>query len=302
MEEILKLTKKGIPITVIGLPYAGKTTFVNWLKEKKFTRPKPTVGFDFEQIKIDDVIFNIFDISGQKSYRASLWKSYIMTSVGIIFVFDSSDIKEIDEARKWFWVMIDDWLKSVFSEKVILFLANKSDLKTSQELDIIIDELKLNRISLFPNISFQIFKTSIRTEENLIYALKWLVSKIKQATEAQEQSPLSIVISDSIGTPLYIYDPLNLVNDPGMFIGYLKALSGFANEILGHEKLKVIKLDPHYFFISEENNYVISVAVSNDMALPEAGRISYLIHDFISSNENKLTNEKLEEYVKEFVE
>jgi len=121
-----KLTKKGIPITVIGLPYAGKTTLVNWLREKRFTRPKPTVGFDFDQIQVGDVFFNIFDISGQKSYRASMWKSYVMTSVGIIFVLDSTNSAEIDEALKWFWVMIDDWLESVFSDKVILFIANKS--------------------------------------------------------------------------------------------------------------------------------------------------------------------------------
>ena len=181
MEELLKLTKKGVPITIIGLPYAGKTTLVNWLREKRFTRPKPTVGFDFEQIQVGDVLFNIFDISGQKSYRASMWKSYVMTSVGIVFVLDTTNSEEIDEALKWFWVMIDDWLESVFSEKVILFLANKSDLKDSIDLDEIIEQLKLDRMSQYPDISFQIFKTSIRTETNLDYALQWFVSKINQS-------------------------------------------------------------------------------------------------------------------------
>lgn len=302
MEELLKLTKKGIPITIIGLPYAGKTTLVNWLKEKRFTRPKPTVGFDFEQVQVGDVLFNIFDISGQKSYRASMWKSYVMTSVGIIFVLDSTNSEDIDEALKWFWVMIDDWLESVFSDKVILFLANKTDLKDSLNLDDIIDQLKLTRMSLYSDISFQIFKTSIRTEANLNYALQWFVSKVKQSVQLQDQKPLAVIVSDSIGTPLYIYDPLNLVDDTGMFISYLKALSGFANEIFGHEKFKVIKIDPHFFFISEENNYVVSVAVSEDMALPEAGRLAYLIHKYISKTKKEVNEDKLKEFIEEYLD
>ena len=301
MEELLKLTKKGIPITIIGLPYAGKTTLVNWLREKRFTRPKPTVGFDFEQIQVGDVLFNIFDISGQKSYRASMWKSYVMTSVGIIFVLDSTNSEEMDEALKWFWVMIDDWLESVFSDKVILFLANKSDLKDSTDLDSIIEQLNLDKMSQYPDISFQIFKTSIRAETNLKYAFQWFVSKIKKSVELQDQKPLAVIVSDSIGTPLYMYDPLNLVDDTGMFIGYLKALSGFANEIFGHEKFKVIKIDPHFFFISEEKNYVVSVAVSDDMALPEAGRLSYLIHKYISKTRKGVDTEQLKEFIEGYL-
>ena len=302
MEDLLKLTKKGIPITIIGLPYAGKTTLVNWLKEKRFTRPKPTLGFDFEQVQVGDVFFNIFDISGQKSYRASMWKSYVMTSVGIIFVLDSTNSEDLDEALKWFWIMIDEWLESVFSDKVILFLANKTDLKGSMNLDDIIDQLKLSRMSSYSDISFQIFKTSIRTETNLNYALQWFVSKVKQSVQSQDQKPLAVIVSDSIGTPLFMYDPLNLVDDTGMFIGYLKALSGFANEIFGHEKFKVIKIDPHFFFISEEKNYVVSIAVSDDMALPEAGRLSHLIHKYIAKIKKEVNTDKLKTFIEEYLD
>ncbi|MHA1398436.1 MAG: ADP-ribosylation factor-like protein, partial [Candidatus Heimdallarchaeaceae archaeon] len=97
------LKKTGIPITIVGLPYAGKTTLVNWLKERRFTRPKPTVGLNFEQIKIGDFHYNVFDLSGHEVYREKIWQEYITTSIGIIFVLDSSDKRKIREAKEWFW-------------------------------------------------------------------------------------------------------------------------------------------------------------------------------------------------------
>ena len=197
--------------------------------------------------------------------------------IGIIFVLDSSDEQKVEEAKKWFWIMMNEWFQGSYLDKVVLFLANKSDLKKSMNLENIIEELELTKMSSLPNVSFQIFKTSLRTESNLDYAMKWFFSKVRQNYEIENQEPLAIIISDSIGTPLFIHDPHYLVDDTGMFIGYLKALSGFTDELLGEEKFKVIKVDPHYFFISEEKNIVISIAVEDEKSLPEARRLSYLI-------------------------
>ncbi|MHA2358291.1 MAG: ADP-ribosylation factor-like protein [Candidatus Heimdallarchaeaceae archaeon] len=102
MEDILEINKKGTSITIVGLPYAGKTTLVNWMIERRFTRPKPTVGLKFYQVTIGGVNFNIFDLSGQVQYRETLWESYVMTSAGIIFVLDSTDEQNIEEAKKHF--------------------------------------------------------------------------------------------------------------------------------------------------------------------------------------------------------
>ena len=76
---------------LIGGHGGGKTTLVNWIKEGRFTRPKPTIGVNFEEMKIGNINFSVFDISGQKSFRSTIWKSYVMTSVGIIFVLDCSN-------------------------------------------------------------------------------------------------------------------------------------------------------------------------------------------------------------------
>lgn len=301
MEDILNLKKKGVPITVVGLPYAGKTTLVNWLLEKRFTRPKPTVGLKFNQVQIGGINFNIFDLSGQAQYREEIWETYIMTSAGIIFVIDSSDSTLLEEAKKWFWTIINDWLQGIFSDKVILFLANKSDLQKSLKLDEIIGKLELSKMSSIPNMSFQIFKTSIRTSSNLEYAMKWFFSKIKQNVEEQKMKPSAIIVADSSGTPIYLHDPNNIVDDTGMFVGYLRALSGFSDELLGQEKFKVIKLDDHYYFISEGKNHVITIAAAREEALPEARRLSFLIQEFLAKDQKIVTNGELDSFILEYL-
>ncbi len=297
MEDLLNFEKKGIPITVIGLPYVGKTTLVNYLKNKKFTRPKPSVGVNFEQIVVRDIPLNIFDISGQKSYRSTIWKSYIMTSVGIIFVLDSTDKEHIDEAAKWFWIMVDEWLKGNYSDKVILFLANKGDLKDALNLEYIIEKLTLTKMSNYADLSFQIFKTSIRENQNIDYAMKWFVKKVKQLIDVQSINPKAVLISDTSGNVISLYDPNEFLEDPDMFVGYLKALSGFTNELLGHEKFKVIKVEPYYYFITEENDYCVSIAVEEEQILPEARRLSFLIHDYLTKNKKGLNHQKLDDYL-----
>ena len=301
MEDIQKLKKDGIPITIIGLPYAGKTTLVNWIKEGRFTRPKPTVGVNFEEIKIGNVNFSVFDISGQKSFRSTIWKSYIMTSVGIVFVIDSSDRAQLEEASKWFWLMVDEWLKGNYSDKVILFLANKSDLQKSLNLDEIIKILNLTKMSQHQSLSFQFFKTSIREPKNIDYAMKWFVSKVKHLTDIQKTKPNALLITDMDGTILKLHDPKNIVEDSNMFVGYLNALSGFTNELLGHDRFKVIKVEPYFYLISEEHNHVVSIAVENEQTLPEARRLSFLVNEYISKNRKNLNQDKLAEFVDSLV-
>ncbi len=302
MENIQNLKKDGIPITIIGLPYAGKTTLVNWIKEGRFTRPKPTIGVNFEEIKIGNVNFSVFDISGQTSFRSTIWKSYVMTSVGIIFVIDSADREQLEEASKWFWVMVDEWLEGNYTDKVILFLANKSDLKRALNLDEIIEILNLTKMSQHQSLSFQFFKTSIREPKNIDYALKWFVSKVKNLIDIQKTNPRALLITDIDGNILNLYDPENIVEDSNMFVGYLNALSGFTNELLGHDRFKVIKVDPYYYLISEENKHVVSIAVDDEQALPEARRLSFLVNEFISKNQKNLTKDKLVKFVNSIVE
>lgn len=300
MENLFRLKQDTVPIVLIGLQQAGKTTLVNWLKEKRFTRPKPTVGVVVENIKIGDILFNIYDISGQEAFRENMWKSNILTSMGVIFVLDSSDTSRLDEAFTWYWKIVKDWLGDSYSDKTILFLANKSDLKNSLSLDKIINKMKLDEMSSYPNISFQFFKTSVRKEENIELAFKWFIAKIKLFRKLQLKKFKALIVSDIFGNPLYVYDPDEIAQDTGMFVGYIKALSGFANEILGHERFKVLKVDSNHFFISEINEHVVLIAVDQEDALPEARRLSILLHEYLK-NENKDITTELNALLSDYV-
>ncbi len=291
MENLFRLKQDTVPIVLIGLQQAGKTTLVNWLKEKRFTRPKPTVGMVVENIKIGDMLFNIYDISGQEAFRENMWKSNILTSMGVIFVLDSSDTSRLEEAFTWYWKMVKEWLGDSYSDKAILFLANKSDLKNSLSLDKIINKMKLDEMSSYPNISFQYFKTSVRNEENIELAFKWFISKIKLFRKLQLKKFKALIVSDIFGNPLYVYDPDEIAQDTGMFVGYIKALSGFANEILGHERFKVLKVDANHFFISEINEHVVLIAVDQEEALPEARRLSIMLHEYLKKDNKDITTE-----------
>ncbi len=291
MENLFRYEQDTVPIVIVGLQYAGKTTLVNWFKNKRFTRPKPTVGMVVENIKIGNILFNIYDISGQESSRENMWESNVLTSMGVIFVIDSSDASKLEEASTWYWKIVKEWLGESYSDKAILFLANKSDLKTALSLDKIISDMKLDEMSSYPNISFQFFKISVRNEENIELAFKWFTSKIKRFRELQFKKFKALIISDIFGNPLYIHDPDEIAQDTGMFVGYIKALSGFANEILGHERFKVLKVDENHFFISEIDDHVVLIAVDQEEALPEARRLSIVLHEYLKNEHKDLTTE-----------
>lgn len=75
-----------------GLDNSGKTTILNQLKAKhnRVAEITPTVGFALEEFTKNNVLFTVFDMSGQGRYR-SLWEHYFSEVAGIIFVIDTSD-------------------------------------------------------------------------------------------------------------------------------------------------------------------------------------------------------------------
>ncbi len=304
--DIVNLSKEGVPIVILGLPWVGKTTLVEYLKDGKFHRPQPTIALDFERVSIGNLSCHVFDISGQDVYRDTLWRSYIKTSVGIIYIHDTSKAGDIEESAYWYWKIIDEWLEDNYMNKVILFLANKSDLKKSVSLEEVINKFDLNKMTNYPNITFKCFKTSIRKGTNINYALRWFSSKVEQAILDFTDKPDAIIIGTKEGRLLYSYDPYNITSQKRehteLFSGFLSATSSFSNEILGKEEVKVLIIKDCYFLLSEENNFLTAIAFRNEKNLPEARRLSHVISKeikqiFSSSNSLEQSKEKLERFI-----
>eukprot|EP00599_Poterioochromonas_sp_BG-1_P006312 CAMPEP_0173142032 /NCGR_PEP_ID=MMETSP1105-20130129/5852_1 /TAXON_ID=2985 /ORGANISM="Ochromonas sp., Strain BG-1" /LENGTH=176 /DNA_ID=CAMNT_0014055357 /DNA_START=58 /DNA_END=585 /DNA_ORIENTATION=- len=133
-------------ILVIGLDNSGKTTLINHLKPKKggTFEVTPTVGFQVEEFKRNNLNFTVYDMSGQGRYR-SLWEHYYADVQAIIFVLDSTDKIRMCVAKEELDQLLGhEAIKT--TRAPILFFANKMDLAGSLSPEECMEELSLNTI------------------------------------------------------------------------------------------------------------------------------------------------------------
>ena len=83
----------------------------------------PTVGFQVEEFKKNNLNFTVYDMSGQSRYR-SLWEHYYADVQAIIFVVDSTDRIRMCVAKEELDLLLGhEAVKN--SRAPILFFANK---------------------------------------------------------------------------------------------------------------------------------------------------------------------------------
>ncbi|TET60128.1 MAG: hypothetical protein E3J52_04490, partial [Promethearchaeota archaeon] len=65
---------KGVPVTLIGLNEAGKTSLaLRLVKGKWVGDTSPTIGINFETYRAGDTLLKIFDIGGHEVLRKQFW-------------------------------------------------------------------------------------------------------------------------------------------------------------------------------------------------------------------------------------
>ena len=114
-------------ILIIGLNNAGKSTILELFKTGELHQPKPTIGYEYEELQFNNVNLKVWDLSGQENFR-TVWKHYYVGVRGIVFVIDSSEADKIENAR--------DELHKIMSEVElagvpVCILANKQDIETA---------------------------------------------------------------------------------------------------------------------------------------------------------------------------
>ncbi|XKL66306.1 hypothetical protein PGB90_009726 [Kerria lacca] len=170
------LKKKEARILVLGLNNSGKSTLLNQLKNedsKIISEVVPTVGFNVEKFKNQNVGFTAFDMSGQGRYR-ELWENYYKDCEGIIFVIDSSDKLRLAVVKDELDLLIQH--PDIVAKCIpILFLANKKDLRDGMSSIKIASSLHLERIQDKP---WHICTTNALSGEGLQEGIQWLTQQI----------------------------------------------------------------------------------------------------------------------------
>ena len=281
----MSFEKRGIPLVIIGLPQAGKTSLVRRMKTGEFLETKPTLGMQFESVEIGDARFDLFDLGGHVTYRQTIWETYTKLAYGVIFIIDSSDPEQFDLVKEEFWKSID--LKDTTDEFAILILCNKSDLEESVDLENIINHIELFKLAEKENASFQFFKTSMKTGENVENALQWLENSAAKIVMKRKIDPFMFMLADTEGFPILEIDKMGLEEDPSLLAGFLSAIESFSQRIFGKTGLlQYLQSGEYKYVIRSDNKYIYSLIIENDDSQEEARRVIDLISEQVEEMDN----------------
>lgn len=94
-------------LTLVGLQYSGKTTFVNVIASGQFSEDMiPTVGFNMRKVTKGNVTIKVWDIGGQPRFR-SMWERYCRGVNCIVYMVDAADHEKLEASRNELHGLLD---------------------------------------------------------------------------------------------------------------------------------------------------------------------------------------------------
>ncbi|XP_062508621.1 ADP-ribosylation factor 6-like [Corticium candelabrum] len=183
LRKVLGRLAKGKPsrIVMVGLDSAGKTTILLRLKFDETISTIPTIGFNVETITVAGVTFNVWDVGGQDKLRP-LWRHYMRSTDGLIFVVDSADKQRLDEAKIELMGLVQcEDMKSV----PILIMANKQDLREAVRPEELVDCLALNELT--PTNEWFLQTACALTGDGLIHGIEVMADMIEECRQSKKK-------------------------------------------------------------------------------------------------------------------
>ncbi|KAJ0407492.1 hypothetical protein ATCC90586_008967 [Pythium insidiosum] len=154
-------------LLILGLDAAGKTTLLYMLTLGECPVTIPTIGFNVETFRLDNIEFVAWDIGGQQSIRP-YWRCYLPNTDAVLFVVDSSDRERMQEAKNELHRLFRE---NELADARLLVYANKQDLLGAMSVAEIREALALETVTR--NAS-HVQATSAITGEGICEGMAWL--------------------------------------------------------------------------------------------------------------------------------
>uniref|UniRef100_A0A3B5ATE9 ADP-ribosylation factor-like protein 8A n=1 Tax=Stegastes partitus TaxID=144197 RepID=A0A3B5ATE9_9TELE len=153
--------KEEMELTLVGLQYSGKTTFVNVIASGQFSEDMiPTVGFNMRKITKGNVTIKLWDIGGQPRFR-SMWERYCR-GVSAIVRLQSGASEDEDHVIT----------ESLMFAPQVLVLGNKRDLPGALDEKELIERMNLSAIQ---DREICCYSISCKEKDNIDITLQWLI-------------------------------------------------------------------------------------------------------------------------------
>ena len=160
-------------VIMIGLDGAGKSNILYGLRLGEQVFLVPTVGFNCETIRRNELALDIWDLGGRSVLRP-LWRQYAQEdTVAIIFVVNAADRSRFDEARD----ALHNYLRgNELGDMPLLVYANKQDLPGAASPEEVSLALGLDKLTDRP---WKCVKSVTRSPfEDLWVGIDWLVDEL----------------------------------------------------------------------------------------------------------------------------
>uniref|UniRef100_G1KCL0 ARF like GTPase 8A n=3 Tax=Iguania TaxID=8511 RepID=G1KCL0_ANOCA len=165
--------KEEMELTLVGLQYSGKTTFVNVIASGQFNEDMiPTVGFNMRKITKGNVTIKLWDIGGQPRFR-SMWERYCRGVSAIVYMVDAADLEKIEASKNELHNLLD---KPQLQGIPVLVLGNKRDLPGALDEKELIEKMNLSAIQ---DREICCYSISCKEKDNIDITLQWLIQHSK---------------------------------------------------------------------------------------------------------------------------
>lgn len=172
---------------IIGVDAAGKSTLIEQIRHLYLNTPTPdrlkippTVGLNLVAIdNLQQQKFIFWDLGGQQSLRV-LWSKYYTECHAIVYVLDSTQVKERwEEVYTEFQKLLSE---AALVDAPLLILANKQDLPAATAIDEISRRLQLSSITSRP---LKLLGISALTGLGVENGMRWLLDVVPTSKRAK---------------------------------------------------------------------------------------------------------------------